>query len=40
MLYDEFFRDDMVGSHHADEVDAGGQVLHIDLAAVVVNALV
>jgi len=39
LSHNQLLRDDIVGSHHADEVDAGGEVLHVHLAAVVVDAL-
>ena len=37
--HNQLLRDDIVGSHHSDEVDTRGQVLHIHLAAVVIYAV-
>lgn len=37
--HDQLLRDDIVGSHHSDKVDARCQVLDIHLSTIVIDAL-
>ena len=39
LSHNQLLRDDIVRGHHADEVDAWSEVLHVHLATVVVDVL-
>ena len=40
LSHKQFLCDDIFRCHHADEVDAGREIPHVDLTAVVVDILV